>query len=239
MPISQTGHQDFDNTWVGDPQDHDVATVAPAIIAATATLAAFPIENAAELLATEQVSAFLRTVLAGTNNNVDVVAVAPGSGGLAITLAIVVAGNNTALSVGVVGNAITVNSATDGSGNPTTTAAKAIAAIRLSAAASALVTVALAPSNDGTGVLAALAATNLGDVSGTTPTIDAKLQTTIDSTGAAGWYDVPNGAFGQKTAVGSEGKVIVGLGLFGRWVLTIGGTTPKAAVGIKAQFRRH
>ena len=46
------------------------------------------------------------------------------------TARIVVSGNNTALSVGVVGSAITINSATDNGGAATTTGAQALAAHR-------------------------------------------------------------------------------------------------------------
>lgn len=235
---SQTGHRDWNGSWVPDPESHINGLVAPAIRTTTATLPAFAIEAARELLSTLQVCAFLRTALTGSNNDMDFVAKTPGSGGLAITIAIVVSGNNTPLSVAVASNAVTINSATNGSGTAISTANDVIAAVRLSAAASALVSVALAPANDGSGAVVALTATNLGDVSGTSPTIDVKLQTTIDPTAAAGWYDVPNASFTQAATVGSEGKTFVGLGLFGRWVVTIGGTgSPKAAVGIAAQFR--
>lgn len=64
-----------------------------------------------------------------------------GTGGNSITITNVdSASNNVPLSIGVVGNAITVNLATDGSSAPTSTAAQIVAAIQASAAASALVT---------------------------------------------------------------------------------------------------
>lgn len=69
-------------------------------------------------------------------------AVAPGTPGNSVTVAYVVAGLNTALSVGVVGTAITVNLATDGAGAATTTAAGVAAAVTGSAPAAALVTAA-------------------------------------------------------------------------------------------------
>ncbi len=64
-----------------------------------------------------------------------------GTGGNALTITVVVAGNNTPLSVTVVGNAITVHSATDGLGNATTTSTQAAAAILANTAAAALVLV--------------------------------------------------------------------------------------------------
>lgn len=57
----------------------------------------------------------------------------------AVTVTHVVAGASTAFSVGVVGNAITVNSATDGGGLATSTAADVVAGILASVPASALV----------------------------------------------------------------------------------------------------
>lgn len=83
----------------------------------------------------------------------------PGTGGNAITVTYVVAGNNTALSVGVVSNAITVNLATNGGGAATSTAAQVAAAVNASGAASALVG-AVVTGNQNT-VQAAQAATNL------------------------------------------------------------------------------
>ena len=59
----------------------------------------------------------------------------------------------------VAGRDITVNSATDGSAVATSTSAQVKAAIEASAAASALVTVAHATGNDGTGTVAALSYT--------------------------------------------------------------------------------
>lgn len=69
------------------------------------------------------------------------------------TVTHVVSGLNTALSVGVIGTAITVNSATDGAGAATTTANDAVAAVLASAAAAALVTPVAVGA--GTGLLAA------------------------------------------------------------------------------------
>lgn len=86
---------------------------------------------------------------------------AQGTTGNNIRVAIVVAGNNTALTISVSGNDITINSATNGGGTATTTAAQAIAAVNSSATASALVIAATAPGNDGTGVINAVGLTYL------------------------------------------------------------------------------
>jgi hypothetical protein len=71
------------------------------------------------------------------------------------------AGNNAALGVVVAGNDITVNLATGGAGAITSTAAQVKAAVEASAPAAALVSVANAAGNDGTGVVTALAYTAL------------------------------------------------------------------------------
>lgn len=107
------------------------------------------------------IAATLTTALAGANNDMTYTADVAGSGGNAITVAYVVAGLNTALSVGVVGNAITVNVATDGAGAATSTAAQVKTAVDASAPASALISVANAGGDSGAGVVTAMAATAL------------------------------------------------------------------------------
>lgn len=105
--------------------------------------------------------ATLTTALAGTNNDVTLLARNPGTGGNSIRLRIVVAGASTPLSVEVAGSDITVNSATDGASAATSTAKQAIDALNAHSGAGALVWAQNAPSSDGTGVVAALAYTNL------------------------------------------------------------------------------
>lgn len=104
----------------------------------------------------------LTTAMSGTNNDMKFTA-KPGQGsdGDDIRVRVVVAGASTALSVAVSTKDITINSATNGASAATTTAAQAIAAVKASAPASALVDVELASGNDGTGVIAAFAYTNL------------------------------------------------------------------------------
>lgn len=101
------------------------------------------------------------TTALGTNKDLTYTAVQIGYVGNATTIAYVVAGLNTALSVSVTGTAITVNVATDGSGNPTSTANAVLAAVAASVPADALVTVGLAPGSDGTGIVSALVTTAL------------------------------------------------------------------------------
>lgn len=68
---------------------------------------------------------------------------------------------NTPLSVGVAGNAITVTLAIDEANTIVSTAADVKAAIEAAPAAAALVKVSFATGNDGTGIVAQLAAQNL------------------------------------------------------------------------------
>ena len=67
--------------------------------------------------------------------------------------------------------------------------------------------------------------------SGTTPTLDVSLETSID--GGTTWSTV--GSFAQKTANGSEGKVFGPLGDKCRWKWTIGGTTPSFTFAVDAE----
>jgi hypothetical protein len=107
-------------------------------------------------------AASLTTALTGNNNDMKFTAKAPGTGGNSITVAYVdPSANDATLSVSVTGSAITVNLATSSEGAITSTAAQIKAAIEASAAANALVAVAHHTGNDGSGVVIALAATNL------------------------------------------------------------------------------
>lgn len=109
-------------------------------------------------------SAALTTALAGTHNDLTYTAKAGLSRyatGNTVSVRYVVAGASTALSVSVAGSAITVNVATTSGSVASSTAAQVKAAVDAHAAASALVAVDLAAGNDGTGVVAALAVTNL------------------------------------------------------------------------------
>lgn len=85
---------------------------------------------------------------------------ASGVGGEAITVALVAAGNGTALSVSVTSNAITVNLATDGAGNSVSTARQVADILNVTPTSSALIAAAVT-SGDGTAVVAPLAATAL------------------------------------------------------------------------------
>ena len=109
---------------------------------------------------------------AGDDNGLTFTAVAYGPAGNDISIAYVDPGVADAeLSVSVVGSAITVNLATDETEAITTTAAEVLAAIEASAAADALVTVAIdagdtGEGDDGSGVVTAMALDNLAGGTG-------------------------------------------------------------------------
>lgn len=108
------------------------------------------------------VAASLTTSLTGTNNDLVFTAKDTSLDGNNITVRYVdPADNSQALLVKVDGQAITVYLATNSGGTITSTAAHVKAAIDAHPLASALVSVANAASNDGTGVVTALSATNL------------------------------------------------------------------------------
>lgn len=69
--------------------------------------------------------------------------------------------------------------------------------------------------------------------SGTTPTLDVSLETSID--GGETWDTV--GAFGQLKAAGSDGHVFGPLGNLARWKWTIGGGTPSFTFSVAVGAR--
>lgn len=120
----------------------------------TTSLAGGPWSQSKKLTA-----ATLTTALAGANNDLSYTAKTAGAS--AITVRYVVAGASTPLTVSVSGSDITVNVATNGSSAATSTATQVKTAIDGNGPASALVSVANAAGNDGTGVVAAMGATAL------------------------------------------------------------------------------
>jgi hypothetical protein len=95
------------------------------------------------------------------NSKVKVIAVEPGAAGNSIRLSIVNAGASQSLAIDVDGRDVIVTAATNGSSVITSTAAQVIAAINEDNTSSQLVTASNGASSDGTGVVAAVAATNL------------------------------------------------------------------------------
>lgn len=220
--------------FYNDPIKVDLASFGPTVYTSTQTLTGFACEAHHEFIMRLGVHALLTTALTGTNNDLVFVARDPGAGGKSITITYVdPPGNNVALSVAVVGTDITVTLATDGTSTITSTAAQVKAAIEASNDANALVVVTNAAANDGTGVVTALAQTNLVDPTGSSPTLDAKIQIAPDGTN---YVDAVT--FAQKTIAATETKILGNPGLLARYVLTIGGTgTPTFPVSVLATCR--
>lgn len=110
----------------------------------------------------DPVKASLTTALSGAQNDLVFTAQRGGTWGNAIRVQYIdPATNDAVLSVDVDGFDITVNLATDGASAPTSTAAEVAAKVLTHPYASRLVSVALASSNDGTGVVTALSFTAL------------------------------------------------------------------------------
>lgn len=223
---------DTDGLFYAGVKSLTAATLAPQYIAATHTFPAFDFQGAKQITVAFGVHEFVKTALTGSNNDLVLIARKTGNQNVTIVLADPAA-NNAALSVSVSTEAITVHLATGPGGAITSTAAQVKAAIEASVAAAALVVVALAPSNDGTGVVTALGSTALAGPTGTTPTLDIKLQSTADD---LNFFDI-DAAFTQATAAGIEGGTFSGLGTVGQWVATLGGTTPAFAFSLTTVYR--
>lgn len=211
------------------PTKFAAASVSPRRTGATETLGSFNVDGYQVLAATLRLHETVVTALTGTNNDFSVTARKYGSSPLTIAL-VDPSANNATLSVTKTNDAIAVSLATGSGGAITTTAQQVVNLLNTSNITKGHVVAALAPSNDGTGVVTALAATALADWVGTTPTLDVTLETTYDGTN---WVTVD--AFGQKDTVadGSESNAFVGLGSRARWKATVGGTgTPGVAYSI-------
>ena len=120
-----------------------------------------PVIHGGSVAVGNAVAAALTTACSGSNNDLVYTARERGTNSNSIHVRYVVSGASTALSVSVSGNDITVTVATDGSSAATSTAAQVAAAIEASTPANALVSVANAASNNGTGVVAAFSYTAL------------------------------------------------------------------------------
>jgi hypothetical protein len=226
MPFDENG------LWSASPSYPAGAQVAHRLLSGTVTLSSFSLGGVREFLVQLNIHGFLTTSLAGSQNDLTFIARQPGS--QSITVAYVNPGaNSSALSVTVSGSAIIVHLATDSSGTITTKASDIVAAIAANAAANALTVTLLASGNDGSGIVIAMSQTALAGPSGTSPTLDAKMLSSADN---INWYDI-GAAFTQKTSVGFEVGTFVKLGLYGQYVLTLGGTSPIFAVSIIAMYK--
>lgn len=137
-------------------------------------IASMPVEPATPVNA---VAAVLTTNLTGTNN--DLVFTAKTKGNTGITVAYIDPGATHTLSVAVVGKAITVTLGY-ATGAITSTASNVKTAIEANTAANALVSIANAGGNDGSGLVTAMAAAPL--ISGVDGTIATAGEVRFDGT---------------------------------------------------------
>jgi hypothetical protein len=214
-----------------DPTILSGAQVTPTLKSADANLTAFDSAGVKEIVATLNVHEHVVTGLTGTHNDLVFIARTPGTTPTVRVTYVDPAGNNASLSVSVSSQDITVNLATGSGGAITSTAAQIKTAIEASAAASALVVVEYASGNDGTGVVTAMSQQTLAAPTGTNPTLDIKLQSSVDD--GSNYYDVTS--FAQATGAGVQGKLFSPIAGKSRWVVDVGGTTPVFAVSIVAQ----
>lgn len=82
----------------------------------------------------------------------------------------------------------------------------------------------------GPGGPALMAIVTCGAASGTTPTLDLKVQYSAD--GSTGWTDITGATFTQLTAAGREAIRFVSPQRYIRIVATIAGTTPSFTFGV-------
>lgn len=235
MPIDP----DTGRYYAGPDESHRTE-VAPTVLTADLTAPAWVTAEIEEVYAQLGKHAYYRTALAGANNDLDWIARAPGAGGLALSVEYINPGaNNAALSVTFASSKATVHLATGSGGAITTTAQDIIDYVNGNEAASVVeqdFIVQVAPGNDGTGVVVALAAQTLADWAGTTPTLDVTLETTADD--GATWYTL--GSFPQQVAVGATvARAFSGLGQQCRWKLDLGGITPVVAASVSTDVRRE
>lgn len=202
------------------------------LVTATVTPPSFSLSGVRELLVQLGVHDFLTTSLTGSQNDLTFIARQPGSQSVSITYANP-GSSGAAQSITVSGGDITVHLATDSSGAIASTATAISAAIAANATASSLVVVSPASGGDGPGLVTAMSQTSLTGPAGTSPTLDAKILSSIDS---FNWYDI-GATFTQKTDVGFEVGTFVKLGIYGQYTLTLGGISPVFAVSIIATYK--
>lgn len=82
-------------------------------------------------------------------------------------------------------------------------------------------------------VSAILGTLNVTAASGSSPTLDVRLETTVDGTN---WYTV--GSFPQKTAAGTDARAFGPVGSQCRWAWAVTGTTPSFTFAVTATANR-
>lgn len=229
MPVDETGE-----SFASPGRDPAASLPLQVLVAAAAVNEPQFITGAIEDLEAQLFAhPFLRTALAGADNDIDWVQAAPGA--VAVDIAYINPGaNNAALNIVASAAHIVVNLATGAGGAITTTANDIVAAVK-AGAASQYVKASVQAGNSGAGVVTALAATPVADWVATT--LDVKLQ--VDPEGTGDWQDSNTPAFAQVAAVAGSGKTRTysALGELARWVVTVGGATHICAFSLAARKR--
>lgn len=224
MPVGTNGQ------WYDDPQEAVAADLSYTYLnAAGTTTYAFDSEDFDTLLALLNTHEFYVSSLAGADNDILFVARASGASDLTITL-VDPSANNAELSVSRSGSPpwdIVVSLETGPAGAIVSTAQDVIDAIIADQDSAPYMHAELAPGNDGSGVVTALAKQNLADWTGTSPNVTVSLETSVDG---SNWYAVGT-AFTAKTGVGAdEGRAYAGLGVSCRWKAVMTGSGGLGAV---------
>lgn len=76
---------------------------------------------------------------------------------------------------------------------------------------------------------------SVGSVSGTSPTLDVKIQQSDSST--SGFADIAGAAFAQASAIGTQEMRVIPTKRYIRAVVTVGGTSPVFGAGLIAVGR--
>lgn len=207
MPINEYGR------WYRGWERCDRASLGPTYIAADTTVEFDP-QDAEVIQADVRQHEHYETALAGANNDLVWIARAPGTS--AVTIAYVDPNVADApLSIAVPQDSdIVVTLGNDENADISSTASEIMALALATKAVTDLVTVALAPSSTGAGIVIALAEQGLDVPQGTTPTLDITLEGSPDNsvwTAMATWT--------QKTPTidASEIKVAAGFPRYARW----------------------
>jgi hypothetical protein len=230
MPVTSSGK------WYQGVVGLPGASIGPKVYGSTTTETAFAVEDAFSLEAQVGAHSFYRTSLTGTNNDLDIIAKAPGDLS-ALQFRIVNGGNSQSLSVAYTTNLVTVNVATTSGGVITSTAAQVLAAINAADSAAAPYVVAnLTTGNDGTGLVTALSAQSLVNSSGTSPTADVTMTASVDgSTDYANILTVPQITTARAYYKRLTNHVSANGTMTAKWTVTIGGSaTPLLALSLRA-----
>lgn len=226
MPVGTQGR------WYDDAEAQAVAADKGLTVlsAAATTEYTFSSEGFDTLMATLATHELYATSLTGANN--DLVFVAKDDNTSALTITYVdPAANDAALAVSISTNDITVSLATGSGGAITSTASQVLAAVNSDADSSGKVQAFLKGSDTGAGVVTAMSQQAIAGWTGTSPTLDVSLETSVDG---SNWY-ASGTAFTQATAVGApQGRAFAGLGTQCRWKVIVGGTNPVVAFDIDA-----